>query len=265
MLNAFLTALKDNDLATVTPEMAETLMHEYPFFTLPASLVLQRTDITLDEEERRHLMARVALNASDPATMMALVDPDARHLANFYPVEHPVETTTDDAIDTFLETYGKPTEGETALLERLIFNPTPEYRLEDESEQRTANSEQRAEPDDQMAAIDAFLAERGTPMERGGVPAPRTPATPMERGGAPTPRTPTLPADPADIVVPAPAKGAAMPASTLSESLARIYIRQHKYQKAYDILSAIAESDPDASPFIPDQLRFLRRLLALTK
>ena len=53
------------------------------------------------------------------------------------------------------------------------------------------------------------------------------------------------------------------PASSLSESLAKIYIRQGRYRRAYEILSDLNLKNPEKSIYIADQLRFLRKVISL--
>ena len=50
--------------------------------------------------------------------------------------------------------------------------------------------------------------------------------------------------------------------STLSASLARIFISRGSYERALEVLTAMA-SNADSNPFIDDQIRYLRRLVAL--
>lgn len=54
-----------------------------------------------------------------------------------------------------------------------------------------------------------------------------------------------------------------MPASSLSESLAKIYIRQGRYRRAYEILSDLNLKNPEKSIYFADQLRFLRKVISL--
>ena len=101
--------------------------------TLPASPVapaalLKYCDEHLTDDERTALRARVALASADPATAAASLDPATAELADFYPpVPEPAAPTTLDTIDTFLRTYGHSSPEQDAMLERMIFNPVPEY------------------------------------------------------------------------------------------------------------------------------------------
>jgi len=49
--------------------------------------------------------------------------------------------------------------------------------------------------------------------------------------------------------------------STLSESLAKIYIKQRRYAKAYEIISDLSLKFPEKSVYFADQLRFLQKLM----
>lgn len=54
--------------------------------------------------------------------------PDANRFDNFYPPRQEHNTpSTAAAIEDFLQTFGTPDDSETATLERLIFNPVPDY------------------------------------------------------------------------------------------------------------------------------------------
>lgn len=48
----------------------------------------------------------------------------------------------------------------------------------------------------------------------------------------------------------------------LTETLAGIYIKQGRFQKALDIMNRIHENNPEKSPFYDDQKRFLEKLIA---
>ena len=93
----------------------------------------------------------------------------------------------------------------------------------------------------QDALIDAFLGKNSA---RAAAPEP-------EPEPEPEPKT-------------APEPTAAQPDTTLSESLARIFISRGSYERALEVLTALAENTTaEANPFIEDQMRYLRRLIAL--
>ena len=51
--------------------------------------------------------------------------------------------------------------------------------------------------------------------------------------------------------------------SMLSESLAKIYIKQRKYAKALEIIKTISLKYPEKSIYFADQIRFLRKMVKI--
>lgn len=263
LLEQFMNSLKPGGDAP-SEALVEALGRECPAFTLPAVERLRRAGCTQSERER--LTAMVALNAPDPATLYSLVGPDATAEPFYPPEQEPPTPSTTSAIDTFLETYGHaPTAKEDALLEELILNPQPDYAAMLEAEY--ADEPPAPAPSDaQSALIDAFLSKpvaEQFPHLKQSEPEPEaegegraasaetTAACEAAREPEPTPR---------DAARPAP-KAAPDPDSSLSESLAKIYIRQGKYDKAYEIITGLNLNFPEKSVYFADQLRFLQKLM----
>ncbi len=223
----------------LAPEVAEGLLAKYPFLTLAASQALQSKDLT--DEQRHRFQAAIALNAPDTKTLIKLIDPAGAKFANFYPDESAEQTpTTENAIDTFLDTYGHGIDPkEEALLERLIFNPVPadysELLKSEGKDAETAGDD--AEYSEQDALLDAFLdsqADAGHEAEADAEPIVQPRA---EYHSKPDPESP------------------------LSESLAKIFIKRGRYDKAYEIISQLSLNFPEKSIYFADQLRFLRKLI----
>lgn len=244
-LLATLKALMQNPDMPVDPEWAEEMAVRYPCFIYPAVLRLQR-DPDMSEEERRAIMGKVALRATDKDAFLAMTEATEAEMQHFYPAAPAVSTpSTNDAIDTFLDRYGNSSPEENALLERLIFNPPVEYAglLEAQGEVPAAPVDEH----DRMIA--AFLSKNEAPDI-----APEEPAEAAAR----TPEPETAPAEPHEE----PASPSDTPKPGLfSESLARIFIKQHRYAKAYEILLNLSLNYPEKSIYFADQLRFLRKLI----
>ena len=245
-LSNILSSLADGR-TPVSEDDVLSLAEAYPFFTLPAVMLLgseDRGELSPDTEAR--LKQLIALNAPDARSLAILADPAHRDWLDFYPAEEK-SVTTDSVITTFLETYGRTSPKEEALLERLIFNPTPDYStiLAREEEE---NLPEKVDPDDnsQDALINSFiLSRRGEPADRqqtrdGEDVAAGTPAEPMHEHPQ------------------APASG---DNSSLTESLAKIYIRQKRFDKAFEIIHTLSLKNPKKSAYFADQLRFLRKLM----
>ena len=249
----------------VTPDEALELGRRHPYFTLPALLALRDTPrAELTAEARLQLMKQIALNSTDPAAAFLAADIDYASWATFYPAERTDVSSTDEAITRFLETYGHADPREEALLERLIFNPTPDYasvlERRDREEGNTITlqasaSEPGASPsqDDLIASfILKHRDDESSLLPHSPAPEPVTPPSPILRPTEkPTPGH-TVPAQ------------AAQPGtfdSSLSESLAKIYIRQKRYDKAFEIIHTLSLNNPKKSSYFADQLRFLRKLM----
>ncbi len=214
----------------------------WPFSPLAPALLLRYG--LAEPGEADAMRARVAVLTADKQALASLAAAPGEDPAAFYPPQPVAEpVSTDSAIDTFLDTYGRTSPEEDALLERLIFNPVPEYAdLLEDSEAQSAPSTA------QDAMIDAFLRreEAPTPPE---MPAPEEPkaAEPVPQPEAAT--APESAATPAD--------------SSLSESLARIFIGRGSYGRALEIISDLAARFPEKNPFYADQIRYLQKLVTL--
>jgi len=232
-------------------ELVEALGRECPAFTLPAVERLRGGNP--DDAERAALSAAAALNAPDPSALYSLIGPDAMPEPFYPPSGEVVTPTTDSAIDTFLETYGHaPTAKEDALLEELILNPQPDYAAMLEAEY-DAGGETPVPPDSQLALIDEFLKK---PVEEQFPHLAEAAEDPDDARPASAGASESAPVHHKSAAAPAPD-----PDSSLSESLAKIYIRQGKYDKAYEIITGLNLNFPEKSVYFADQLRFLQKLM----
>ncbi|MBQ9077579.1 MAG: hypothetical protein IJY31_07060 [Muribaculaceae bacterium] len=245
-LQEHISELLDNPTATVDAGWVDETYRRFPFFTLPSLLLLER-DKSLNAEQRSNLMSRTALNAADKETLFRLTDPDAAMWADFYPEEPKAKPiTTNTAIDTFIDTYGTADPREEEILTRLIFNPTPDYaQLLAEEEEKSTPDPADANDKSQDALINAFILKS---REHQGHFPPSEEEEPIESQPAPID----------DVAVSAPE---ITDDSLLSESLAKIYIKQHRYTKAYEIIHSLNLNFPEKSIYFADQLRFLQKLI----
>ena len=229
-------ALTDDDIAEL-----HRVARDVPASALAPAMLLKLAPGRLSEAELREFRTRVALSGGMAAGLISYIDPSGLGLADFYP-QAPVERrpSTESAIDTFLETYGHQSPEEDALLERMIFNPVPDYaeRLAREEAPRGAAADRQDE------LIDAFLASN---------PVPGSAAAPASAAPAAQPRRSTTP--------PPPPPRNAPQASLLSESLAKIFIKQRRYERAYEIITNLSLNYPEKSVYFADQLRFLEKLM----
>ena len=231
-------------------EFVRDLRERDPFFTLADALMLRRAaeaGLPLpDADELGRLQARLALNSCDAAAAGRLVSGEAGEAEGFYPPVAEQETpTTESAIDTFLTAYGSRNDEEDALLERLIFNPVPDYALTLEAEADVA-----AEPAGSGLSDLPDKSDRSDPSE--------------SSDGAGVREAPAVPAEPEKAAeTPRKVREGAGNQALLSESLAKIFIKTRRYDKAYEILERLSLEFPEKSRYFADQLRFLRKLILI--
>lgn len=227
-------------------EAVDALAAEAPWWLLPAAMRL-RNGADVGAEERAGLLSRLAVAAPDLEQMSMAVNAELTiDLSRFYPVERPSTPDTEGTIEKFLTTYGTTSAAEDELLERLIFNPTPDYAqvLAREEEQSIPRPDEApaGSPDD---LINSFIIK--SKASEGRFPAVMPHEEPKPQ---PKPQSPVKKPVVADD-------------SMLSESLARVYIKQRKYAKAHEIISHLNLNFPQKSIYFADQLRFLEKLMAL--
>ena len=239
---AILRRLLTEPDACPTAAEAEALAEAYPYMSLPAVLRLKnapRGEIT--DSEREELIMRVAAGVPGRDMLFRLLDPDGERVASIScPAEETVAVSsdTDRAIDTFLATYGRMSPREEALLEKMIFNPVPDdYAALLE---REAAAEEAKEPVGSAGGSDS--SDNSESSDKG------------------VRAVPTRAARPVHTVPPANDSGA-----SLSESLAQVYIRRGRYDKAYDIIHALSLNNPKKSVYFADQLRFLQKLMLIER
>jgi hypothetical protein len=232
-----------------------------PYYIYPALVKLKNEHGNLSAEEIAALKQHIALNAADAAAAVEFADLAGDDWAHIYPAEpEPEQITTDNAIDTFLNTYGSRNPKEDALLERLIFNPTPDYSQVLEKEEGNSSTPTAAPVTEQDAMIAAFInhneADTATDINHEedilAAIEQKSPDEIAETESEPIPET-----------IAADAQPAANPASSLSESLAKIFIKQGRYERAFEIISDLNLNYPEKSVYFADQMRFLQKLIQL--
>ncbi len=201
--------------------LADRLIADYPWFVLPAAMRLQRGSDRLDADARQILAARVALGMADRTAMLRLADDRGRMFDGFYPPAPGDETPT---TETAIDTF---------LNAYGTIDPAEESRLDDGEE---------PEADEQDRLMDAFVDKYGheeAADEADSRQPENRPSTPRH----------------------AASRQAPPPDSMLSESLAKIYIKRRRYEKAYEIIHTLSLNFPEKSIYFADQLRFLKKLI----
>ena len=244
-INHDIQQLLSNTNAQVDQQWCINAMKQYPYFTLPALLYLQRNG-NAAAKDNKELLARLAIASADRRSLYNVLGENADIFASFYPPQEENTTpTTENTIDTFLNTFGNSSEKELEVLNNLIFNPVPDYAdiLAAEEQQSMPQQGEATSKNDDL--INKFIAKS---KEHEG----HFPSTIIKAENSPADNEPVT--DSID-------KAQTSDDSMFSESLAKIYIKQHKYSKALEIITNISLKFPEKSIYFADQIRFLRKLI----
>lgn len=211
-------------------------MEKYPYFIIPAVRALA----TATGEERRTLLRRIAAAVCTESDLRAIAGMDPEEFAAFYPDARHSDAGTEATIDSFLEKFSTPDRSAIPEVENIVTAaPVSDYAaamLDDDDE-----ADEDLPHDTTSSAIDSFLSA---------VP----PKKPRRRE---TPKTRAIEEPEADQ--------AAAPKQeendTLSESLARMMVKNGNYRKALEIISDLSLKNPKKSIYFADQMRFLKKLI----
>jgi hypothetical protein len=228
-----------------------SLLALHPYFQTARLLMLQNLyllhDTSFDEELRR-----AALYITDRKTIFNMIEAAHYQLRQHHsspateePVADPNRTTT--LIDHFLDTI--PPETEEEVQQNQQRKPTPAdatvdyvaYLLQSEAQQQ---SEAQSPQMKGQALIDNFLEQ-----EQGRIMLPDLPDLDDD-----------TPADDDDE-----ASADTGEEEYFTETLARIYIKQGRYQKALDIIGRLSLKYPQKNAYFSDQIRFLEKLIINSK
>lgn len=169
-----------------------------------------------------------------------------------YAKKYAVSDTTSQLLDNFLDSTPRP-----LAKKRIKADPSTDYMsyLMQQEEEGTPNApvtESSAGMSRLDSLIDSFIESA-----EGGITLPEDPMMPEE-----DPVIETLATEPAET---AETETRVVTNTTeLSETLAQIYIKQHRYDRAIEVLSKINTDDAAKSnPYLADQMRFLQKLSKL--
>lgn len=261
------------------------LLALYPYYQTARLLMLQNLyllhDPSFDEELRR-----AAIYISDRKVIFQMVEAAHYQLKSQNTNRHeavegkPKSDRTSSLIDHFLHSI--PTEAEEREKEpEEKRKPTPAdaavdyvaYLMETETET------EHEQPSRTIALIDDFIEEGGFKLhkdkeeneEEDAQEAPSASDSGIASGNASASDSAdasdgTNASDGADVNANAGAKPAdaaddADSGGVFTETLARIYIKQGKYERAYQIIDRLYKQHPQKSAFYVDQLRFLEKLM----
>ena len=235
--------LAANDGSEVSRQWLERAEQDAPYSVLPLLLFLKHNGVKGNED----VLARLAIAFPDRRALALMLGEDAGLLTDFYPPEALPETPdTVTTIDRFLDNYGKTSPSEVEAINRAIFNPQPDYADVLAAQEKQEGGVQLTGDDDQDELINQFIAEQMHLGEQAAQVPITAPVGEREK------------AEIADQEIDNPTQ---TDDSMLSESLAKMYIAQHKYSQALEIIERINFKYPEKSIYFADQIRFLTKLV----
>lgn len=260
------------------------LLALYPYYQTARLLMLQNLyllhDPSFDEELRR-----AAIYISDRKVIFQMVEAAHYQLKSQNSNRHeavegkPKSDRTSSLIDHFLHSI--PTEAEEREKEpEEKRKPTPADAAVDYVAylMETETATEQEQPSRTIALIDDFIEEGGFKLHKDkeeedqedAQEAPSASDSGIASGNANASDSTdasdgTNTSDGADVNANAGAKPAdaadADSGGVFTETLARIYIKQGKYERAYQIIDRLYKQHPQKSAFYIDQLRFLEKLM----
>ena len=260
------------------------LLALYPYYQTARLLMLQNLyllhDPSFDEELRR-----AAIYISDRKVIFQMVEAAHYQLKSQNSNRHeamegkPKSDRTSSLIDHFLHSI--PTEAEEREKEpEEKRKPTPADAAVDYVAylMETETATEQEQPSRTIALIDDFIEEGGFKLhkdkeeneEEDAQEAPSASDSGIASGNASASDSAdasdgTNASDGAYVNANAGAKPAdaadADSGGVFTETLARIYIKQGKYERAYQIIDRLYKQHPQKSAFYVDQLRFLEKLM----
>ena len=228
-----------------------SLLALHPYFQTARLLMLQNLyllhDTSFDEELRR-----AAIYITDRKVLFNLVEAAHYQLrqtsSNISPVIENKEKRTEQLIDSFLDTIPPDTEEEETQQRRT---PTPAdatidyvaYLLQSEANEKGTQESQTPQLKGQ-GLIDSFLQQEQGRFLLNNL-ADEVTDEPVEN--------------------PAKEETEANEEEYFTETLARIYIKQGRYQKAHEIIGRLSNKYPQKNAYFTDQMRFLEKLIINSK
>ena len=213
----------------------ENLVEEYPYFQTAHLLLAKNRYLTCREEFEKNL-AKTAVFCADRSRFFYLVNNDK--YARFFPKEtalNPVDRTQallNAYLDTFSEEPPEIPEIEASIVSTDYFTYLQNLEKEPDGEIAEARQNEFKHQD----IIDSFLEKAA---------ANEITITSLEREPA---KTQEVDAEPCND-------------GFLTETLAKIYIKQKKYEQALTIIRQLSLNFPKKSVYFADQIRFLELLI----
>jgi hypothetical protein len=235
--------LAANEGGEVTRQWLQDAEQASPYSVLPLLVFLKHNGVKGNED----VLARLAIAFPDRRALALMLGEDSSLMSEFYPPEAlPESPDTVTTIDRFLDNYGKTSAAEVEAIDRAIFNPQPDYADVLAAQEMQEGGIPLTGGDAQDEVINQFIAEQMQLGEQAAQVPITTPVGEEEK------------AEIAEETIDNPTES---DDSMFSESLAKMYIAQHKYSQALEIIKRLNLKYPEKSIYFADQIRFLAKLV----
>ena len=200
-------------------------LRSFPYYVIPdiKAIAFER-----DPERLRLHRRRIAANIGDPDALKAILGEASEDFQDFYGTSALPNLTTVDTIDSFLERFGGGVADASAEEDALVpvAPPVIDYASILEREAEESGNDAYIQ-DATLGVIDSFLSKQ---------PAPRfKPKKEPKEDEKPS----------------------------LTESFAKIMIKNGNYKRALEIITEISLNNPEKSIYFADQIRFLKKVIFL--
>ncbi|MDF9831683.1 hypothetical protein [Parabacteroides sp. PF5-6] len=251
----FYRLMKDSsELTETTLPVLKEIVDEYPWFQAARILYLKNLIATEDIRFPSELR-KMAVSVPDRRKLFLLLEGEKYGLTVPVRAEEPAQPQEDNTfslIDTFLSTYEKEKEsGESLLIHSSVSSDYIYWTMTNKEEAETEQAQAADVPLKHQDLIDQFIREE---KER--------PAGNVRFG------LEELPAEAPEITpdkAPDEGEEEALDDSYFTETLAGIYVKQKRYDKALQIIKNLSLNYPEKSIYFADQIRFLEKLIINTK
>ena len=244
-----------------------TLVNRYPYAQLFRLLYLKNLYLLHDADFGNELR-RSVLYVSDRRVLFRFIEGCRYEITPTRATPEPADTTSTEPgidrtmslIDSFLasapEEHSVPADIPSAT------DYTPYLMQEDEEPDDRTETEETGEEGTRMQGqnlIDDFLnEEKATESEP---PTPENRVEEQEETPQPQEETP----QPQEEWPRPTEEDGEQDEGFFTETLARIYVKQHKYEKALEIIKALSLNYPKKNAYFADQIRFLEKVIANSK
>ena len=210
---------------------ADQMAADYPYFAIPQLLYLKYTPGAQPDEQR---IQQALLHASPGQHLETILGIEGDSFADLYPKAAHTDTTM-QAIDLFLGTYQKSNLPTEESLDKLISGSII------------------AQTDYMSLLHDSSQEDESQQSKTAAQPGTAAPAATRKNTADHENMTPAATTEPATDD------------TFFTESLAKIYIKQRRYEKALQIIKKLSLKYPEKNIYFADQIRFLEKLIINTK